>query len=150
MKRFFKINVICMYYETISETISMTLSSCCRGSERQSSDYMIYKLNLYYNVTHVSIVHLLYRSLYCPVFNCPWDGKLGNYNLPRKWDARSSQESVQKAVDARTDVPRVSTQRKDIVNYNLYLVVVITLCVWMHKHRLLYIAAWALSERQLS
>jgi len=72
---------------------------------------------------------LLYRPLYSPVSPGPCDGKLGNYRLPRNCDARSSQESVQKDDGTRNDVPRVSTQRKDIVNYNLYVVVVITLCV---------------------
>ncbi len=73
----------------------------------------------------------LYRPLCSPVHGGTWDGKLGNYRLPRKCDARSSQESVQRGVCASTDVPRVSTQRKDIVNYKICLVVVITLYIWM-------------------
>ena len=65
----------------------------------------------------------LYRPLYSPGSLGPWDGKLGNYHIPRKFVAKSSPESVRRDDGARTLVPRVSTQCKDIVNYNV--------CVWM-------------------
>ena len=66
--------------------ISVTCARTAKArntSHTMSSDYMNYRLNLYYNLGHTSIVYFLYRPLCSPVRDDTCDGKLGNYRLPR-------------------------------------------------------------------